>query len=63
MVILGGGVIEGIPELVQIVKDAVPTMALGAAVEKLRIVKAGLGADAGAIGAAVLAQELVQASQ
>jgi glucokinase len=63
MVILGGGVIEGIPELVQIVKDVVPTMALGAGVEKLRITKAGLGADAGAIGAAVLAQELVQASR
>ena len=59
LVILGGGVVEGIPELIQIVKDIVPTMALEAAVEKLQIVKASLGADAGAIGAATLAQKLV----
>jgi len=59
LVILGGGVIEGLPELIQIVKDIVPTMALEAAVEKLQIVKAALGADAGVIGAATLAQQLV----
>ena len=59
LVILGGGVVDGIPELIQIVKDIVPTMALEAAVENLRIVKAELGADAGAIGAATLAQKLV----
>jgi glucokinase len=59
VLVLGGGVIEGIPELIQIVDDIVPTLALEAAVEKLKIVKAALGADAGAIGAAVLAQELV----
>jgi len=59
LVILGGGVIEGIPELIQIVKDIVPTMALEAAVENLQIVKAKLGADAGVIGAAILAQKLV----
>ena len=57
--ILGGGVIEGIPKLVQIVKDLVPTMALEASVEELKIVKASLGADAGVIGAAALAQDLV----
>lgn len=59
MVVLGGGVIEGIPELIQIVKEVVPTMALEAAVNKLKIVKAALGGNAGAIGAATLAQELV----
>jgi glucokinase len=59
IVVLGGGVIEGIPELIQIVKEIVPTMALEAALNKLKIVKAALGGDAGAIGAAVLAQELV----
>ena len=63
VVVLGGGVVEGIPELIPIVKDAVSTMALGAAVEKLKIVKAALGADAGAIGAAILAQELVHGAQ
>jgi glucokinase len=57
--VLGGGVIEGIPELVHIVEDIVRTRALGAAVEKLEIVKAALGGDAGVIGAAALAQELV----
>ena len=59
VLVLGGGVVEGIPELIQIVKNIVPTMALEASVEKLKIVKAALGADAGAIGAAILAQELV----
>ena len=52
MVVLGGGVIEGIPELVQMVKDTVPAMALEAAVDKLLIVKAALGGDAAVIGAA-----------
>lgn len=58
MIVLGGGVVEGIPELIQIVKDIVPIMALEAAVEQLKIVKAALGADAGAIGAATLAQKV-----
>jgi glucokinase len=62
IVVLGGGVVDGIPELVQIVKDIVPTMALGASVEKLKIVKATLGSDAAAIGAAVLAQKLVNSN-
>ncbi len=57
--VLGGGVIEGIPELVQMVEGIVRKRALEAAVEKLEIVKAALGGDAGVIGAAALAQELV----
>jgi glucokinase len=59
ILVLGGGVIEGIPKLIQIVKDIVPTMALEASVEELKIVKAALGGDAGIIGAAALAQDLV----
>jgi glucokinase len=59
LVVLGGSVVEGIPELIQIVKDNTRNRALEAAVEKLEIVKAALGADAGAIGAAALAHELV----
>ncbi len=59
LVVLGGGVIEGIPELIPIVKEVVQNMALEAATEKLKIVKATLGGDAGAIGAAALAQKLV----
>ena len=58
LVVLGGSVIEGIPELIPMVKDIVPIMALEAAVQNLKIVKAELGGNAGAIGAAVLAQEL-----
>jgi glucokinase len=34
VLVLGGGVVEGIPELIQIVKNLVPTMALEATVEK-----------------------------
>jgi glucokinase len=57
---LGGGVIEGIPELIQIVKNDVSAMALEASVKELKIVKAALGVDAGVIGAATLAQELLR---
>jgi glucokinase len=62
-VVLGGGVVEGIPELIQIVKHFVPIMALDAAIKKLKIVKAALGDNAGAVGAATLAQELVTKPQ
>jgi glucokinase len=60
VVVLGGGVIEGIPELVRAVQDIVPTKALTASVDGLKITKADLGADAGVVGAAVLAQDLVK---
>jgi len=59
VLVLGGGVIEGIPELVQMVKEFTWNRALEAAVEGLEIVKAALGGDAGAIGAAALAQDLI----
>jgi len=59
LVVLGGGVIEGIPDLIQMVNDITRNMALAAAVEKLQIVKAALGGDAAVIGAAALAQDLV----
>ena len=62
MVILGGGVVEGIPELIQMVKATVPSMALEAAVDKLQIVKAALGGEAAVIGAAALAQKWVAES-
>ena len=60
LLILGGGVIEGIPELVQMVEGTIRKRALEAAVEKLKIVKATLGGDAVVIGAAALAQDLVE---
>jgi glucokinase len=56
LLVLGGGVIEGMPELIKIVENSVQKRALEPAVENLKIVKAGLGAKAGAIGAAALAR-------
>ena len=57
VVILGGGVIEGLPELVQTVKEGVLQRALAAAAEQVSIVKAALGGHAGVIGAAAMARE------
>ncbi len=57
--VLGGGVVEGIPELVQMVEEFVRRRALETAVERLEIVKAALGGDAGIIGAAALAQKMM----
>ncbi len=56
LLVLGGGVIEGLPHLVYMVEESVRKRALTAATENLRIVKASLGSDAGVIGAATLAQ-------
>jgi len=58
--VLGGGVLEGIPELVQMVEYLTRKRALKAAVQKLEIVKAKLGDNAGVIGAAALAQDIVE---
>jgi glucokinase len=59
-VILGGGVIEGIPELISIAKDIVSASALEPAIEPLQIVKSSLGSNAAVIGAATLAQNLLK---
>jgi glucokinase len=59
LLILGGGVIEGIPRLIDIVEDGIRNKALKAAVENLKIVKAELGDNAGAIGAATLARKKI----
>lgn len=59
ILILGGGVIEGLPELVQAIDREVRARALRAAVEELRIVKSALGDNAGVIGAAALARREV----
>jgi glucokinase len=56
--ILGGGVIEGLPELVERVEQGVHQKALTIASEILRVVPAGLHNDAGAVGAAALAMQL-----
>ncbi len=52
LLILGGGVVEGLPELVGIVEETIRRRALPAAAERLKIVRPQLGTHAGAIGAA-----------
>jgi glucokinase len=59
LLILGGGIIEGFPELIEVVDQSVRKYALEASVERLKVVKAALGGNAGGIGAAVLARNLV----
>jgi glucokinase len=59
LLVLGGGVIEGLPELIQIVEDVVRKRALRPSAEKLKIVKPGLGVRAGVIGAAALARRKI----
>ncbi|MDW7760606.1 MAG: ROK family protein [Acidobacteriota bacterium] len=55
--VLGGGVIEGLPEMISIIEKTVRSRALEAASEGLMIVRAALGTQAGTIGAAALARE------
>jgi glucokinase len=57
--ILGGGVIEGIPDLIQMVRILVKSNALEVSVSKLEILKGTLGCNAAVIGSANLAQNLV----
>ena len=57
LLILGGGVIEGFPEMLSWVREGVSRMALKAAVSHLQVETAKLGKDAGLIGAATILQE------
>ena len=57
LVILGGSVIEGLPELIDIAREAVQRRALPAATASVGIVKAQLGNHAGVVGAALLARQ------
>jgi glucokinase len=56
MVILGGGVIEGMPELVGMAEAEARRRALEAALHPLEVVRAGLGGHAGTVGAAMWAR-------
>ena len=56
-VILGGGVIEGLPELVEIASAVVRERTIPVFQEGLEIVPPALGRDAGALGAAHLARQ------
>jgi glucokinase len=58
ILILGGGIIEGTPELPGIVEPLVRSSALPVALERLRISRAALGNNAGVIGAAAIAMSL-----
>ncbi len=57
LLILGGGVVEGLPGLVEIAERELRRRALAAALKPLRVVRSKLGADAGVIGAALFARE------
>ncbi len=61
MLILGGGVIEGIPELIPIVGDHIHRYSLKSN-QSVKVVKASLGGYAGVIGAAALAREKIGGS-
>ncbi len=56
VVVLAGGVIDGIPELIPLVEHRVKAAALAAATGGLRVVAGTLGEVAGAIGAAGLSR-------
>lgn len=57
LLILGGGIVEGLPGLVEIAEQELRRRALAAASQPLRVVRSKLGADAGVIGAALFARE------
>lgn len=52
--ILGGGLIDGMPELISIIKKGIKDCALSAATNSLEVVKAELGKGVGVIGSAAL---------
>lgn len=54
-IVLGGGIVEGMPELIALIDGGVRRRALPAATSRLEICASKLGNEAGIIGAAVLA--------
>ncbi len=59
LLVLGGGVVQGLPVLLSMLQGAVRANALTAAVEVLRIVLSALGDKAGVVGAAGLARHAI----
>jgi glucokinase len=59
LIILGGGVIEGLPDYVSMMETRVRAQALPTPLENLRIATAALGNRAGVIGAAALARSII----
>lgn len=58
--ILGGGVVDGLPHLVAEIEKSVGNRALKAATRNLRVVRARLGSRAGVIGAAAFARSKIR---
>jgi len=56
--VLGGGVIEGMPEMIDRVKSIIKERALKVSTKDLKVVPADLHNDSGVIGAAALAMQL-----
>ncbi len=56
VLVLGGGVIEALPELVSLIDEGVAKWALPAARDAVTVQKAALAGDAGVVGAAALAR-------
>ncbi|HLI12566.1 MAG TPA: ROK family protein [Alphaproteobacteria bacterium] len=61
VLVLGGGVLDGLPELLDLAEREARARALDAASRPLRIVKAELGPDAGAVGAAARIRDRILA--
>jgi len=61
-IILGGGIINGSPDLIDVIREGVPKRALKTTVESLDIVPASLQAEAGVIGAAAFALQTIKTS-
>lgn len=59
-IIVGGGVIEGLPELLEIAQETLRRDAIGVSSSDVEIVRSSLGSEAGVLGAATLACEELQ---
>jgi glucokinase len=60
MIILGGGVIDGIPDLVEIAEKEIRKRALKVSLDSLKIIKSEFGESAGLIGAAMVAKSQIK---
>lgn len=60
LLVLGGGVVDGLPELIEGVEKIIKKRALKTAAEKLQIKRASLGDKAGIVGAAALARKMIE---
>lgn len=60
--ILGGGVVEAMPELIEIIDQGVKKMALKAATSSLEVVRAKLGKELGVLGSATVIFNLLKGS-